>query len=47
MNTIITILNITINQLTKMRDKLVDRSVNKFIKDMHESNKCLEMRGME
>ena len=47
MNTIITILNITINKLTKMRDKLVDISVNKYIKDMNETNKTyLEMRDM-
>lgn len=46
MNTIIKILNITITNLTKVRDRLVDRNVNKFIRRMNKQNTYIEMRGM-
>ena len=46
MNTIIHILNLTIHRLTRMRDRLVDINVNKFMRKLNKNNTYIEMRGM-
>lgn len=46
MNTIIHILNITIHKLTRLRDRLVNRNIEKFLNKCNKNNTYIEMRGM-
>lgn len=46
MNTIIHILNITIHKLTRLRDRLVNRNIEKFLSKCNKNNTYIEMRGM-